>query len=382
VRLYPACPGNPDRFGGRDIGLGRDRGRVDDQHVNGHARYYFRRSGVRKPLPGLPWSSEFMAAYAGMLDGTPAPVPMEPGFRHGVGSVAAAVKGYLASAEFVGLAATTRVSRRRILETFAKEHGHRRIADLERKHIVDTLLKPFADKPGASRNFISALRVLVRYAVDVGLRSDDPTTGIKMAKLAPGGHYSWNEDDIAAFEARHPVGSKARLALALLLYSGQRRADVIGLGWQHIRDGCLHLRQQKTGKALSIPIHPELQAVLDATPADNLTFLVSERGRPFYPDAFNHWFKKRCVEAGLPKRAGPHGLRKACCRRLAEAGCSAPVIAAISGHTSLREVQRYIAAAEQSKLAEQGMAAITRTPSGNPGDREWQPAKKTNKNKG
>jgi integrase len=346
---------------------------------NGKARFYFRRAGARRPLPGLPGSSEFMAAYAAMLDGAPAPVPM----RHdGVGSVAAAVKGYLASAAFVGLADLTRGARRRTLETFAKEHGHRRIAELERKHIVDTLLKPFAEKPGASRNFIAALRVLVRYAVDVGLRSDDPTIGIKMAKLAPGGLYSWNEDDIAAFEARHPVGTRARLALALLLYSGQRRNDVLAFGWQHVRDGCLHLRQHKTGKPLAIPIHPELQAVLDAASADNLTFLVSDRGVPYQPTAFTHWFKRRCREAGLPKRAGPHGLRKACCRRLAEAGCSMKIIAAISGHASLSEVARYTDAAEQRQLAEQGVAAITRTSSGKLRARDWQTAQKANKTGG
>jgi integrase len=334
---------------------------------------------MRKPLPGLPGSREFMEAYGAMLADGPA-APMQAGFRHGVGSVAAAVKGYLASAEFSGLRPTSRIARRRILESFAGKHGHRRIAELERRH-VDDPLKSFAGKPGASRNFIAALRVLVRYAVNVGLRSDDPTVRLKMPKLAAGGHYTWNEDDIASFERRHPIGTKARLALALLLYTGQRRADVLALGWQHVRGGYVHLRQQKTGRPLAIPIHPELQAVLDATPADNLTFLVSERGRPFYPDAFNHWFRKRCVEAGLPKRAGPHGLRKACCRRLADAGCSMKVIAAISGHASLREIARYTEAADQRKLAEQGIAAITRTPSGKLPDREWQPEKKTNKNK-
>jgi integrase len=347
---------------------------------NGKARFYFRRAGVRRPLPGLPGSSEFMAAYAAML-ADPALSVVAHHAGAGVGSVAAAVKGYLASAAFVGLADLTRAARRRTLETFAKEHGHRLIAELERKNI-NTILKPFAEKPGASRNFIAALRVLVRYSIDVGLRSDDPTIGIKMPKLAPGGLYSWNEDDIAAFEARHPVGTRARLALALLLYSGQRRNDVLAFGWQHIRDGCLHLRQHKTGKPLAIPIHSELQAVLDVTPADNLTFLVSDRGVPYQPTAFTHWFKNRCREAGLPRRAGPHGLRKACCRRLAEAGCSMKVIAAISGHASLSEVARYTDAAEQRKLAEQGMAAITRTPSGKLGGRKWQTAQKANKTGG
>jgi integrase len=348
-----------------------------DRH--GHGRYYFRRAGTRARLPGLPGSSEFMAAYASMLDTAAArPGPAAPG---GVGSVAAAVKGYLASAQFSGLRPTSRLARRRILETFAKAHGHRRIAELERRHILGDLLQPFVGKPGASRNFLSALRVLVRYAVDVGLRVGDPTLGIKMPKLAPGGHYSWSEEDIGAFERRHPIGTKARLALALLLYTGQRRADIIGLGRQHIRGGCLDFRQQKTNRALVLPIHPEFELVLAATPRGNMTFLVSERGAAFHPDRFTHWFKARCVEAGLPRRASVHGLRKACARRLAEAGCSAPIIAAVTGHASLREVQRYIAAAEQRMLAEQGMAAITRTEIGNPDGRDWQPAQKTNKNK-
>jgi integrase len=122
----------------------------------------------------------------------------------------------------------------------------------------------------------------------------------------------------------------------------------------------------KTGKVLAIPLHPELRAVLDATPSDHLTFLVTRSGKPFHADAFTHWFKNRCIEAGLPARASVHGLRKAACRRLAEAGCSASVIAAISGHATLREVSSYTAAAEQVRLAQQGIEAVTRTKIGKP----------------
>jgi site-specific recombinase XerD len=124
---------------------------------------------------------------------------------------------------------------------------------------------------------------------------------------------------------------------------------------QHIRDGLINVRQSKTGTTLAIPLHPELQAVLKATPADHLTFLT----RPFRPDVFTHWFKRKCREAGLPSRASVHGLRKAACRRLAELGCSASVIAAISGYSPLREVSRYTAAADQVRLARQGIEALT-----------------------
>src|SRR5262245_6138080 len=126
-----------------------------------------------------------------------------------------------------------------------------------------------AGQPGAALNFLVALRGLMRHAINVGLRADDPTVGVRGPKFKSAGFYSWSEEDIAAFEAKHPIGSRARLALALLLYTAQRRADVIKLGRQHIRDGLLHIRQSKTGKPLAIPIHPALRTVLDATPSDH-----------------------------------------------------------------------------------------------------------------
>jgi integrase len=101
-----------------------------------------------------------------------------------------------------------------------------------------------------------------------------------------------------------------------------------------------------------IPVHPELAAVLEATPSDHLTFLTTATGKPFSAARFTNWFRDMCNEAGLPKGTSAHGLGKAACRRLAEAGCSANVIAAISGHATLREVQRYTAAADQARMGD------------------------------
>ena len=144
--------------------------------------------------------------------------------------------------------------------------------------------------------------------------------------------------------------------------SSARRSDVVRMGRQHVRKDAIEVRQQKTGTTLSIPIHPDLKAILDATPSEHLTFLTTKDGKPFSPAGFTNWFRECCIEAGLPKGSSAHGLRKAACRRLAEAGCSEKVIASISGHTSLREVERYTKAADQKRMAEAGMKAITRTP--------------------
>src|SRR5262249_19580759 len=132
------------------------------------------------------------------------------------------------------------------------------------------MLDAKAGTPVAARHFLQCLRVLIRYAISIGLRADDPTREIKLAKPKGDGCRTWTEDDIAAFEAQYPIGTKPRLALALLLHTAQRRADVVRMGRQHIRDGVLSVHEQKTGALLAIPVTPPLAAVLDATPSDNL----------------------------------------------------------------------------------------------------------------
>jgi integrase len=328
-----------------------------DRH--GKVRRYFRRPRFRQvPLPGLPGSVEFMAVYQAALATEAQRIEVGAG-QSKPGTVSAAVAGYFSSVGFTSLAANTKRGRRNILERFRQEHGDKRIATLQRAHIERII----AAKPTAvtALHFLIALRELMRFAVRVGLRSEDPTQGIKRPKLKSTGFYTWTEDDIARFETVHPIGTRARLAMSLGLYTGQRRCEILSLGRQHVRDGLVHLRQGKTGKTLAIPVHPDLQAVLDAVPLDQLTLITTVHGKPFDPMAFTTWFKSECQKAGLPQRATFRGLRKAASRRLAEAGCSANVIQAITGHASLKEVARYTAAADQLRLAQLGIQSIGRT---------------------
>jgi integrase len=162
---------------------------------------------------------------------------------------------------------------------------------------------------------------VVAVAITAGLRPGNPTTVIWVKLRATAGFKTWPEDAIAQFKARHPIGSKARLAFGLLLYTAQRRGDVIRMGRQHIKDGFIRVAQQKTGAVLEIPIIPELREILAAHPAEHLTFLRTRTGDPFGAPAFTNWFRDRCAEVGLPRGLVAHGLRKAACRRLAEAGC-------------------------------------------------------------
>jgi integrase len=330
-----------------------------DRH--GRPRFYFRRAGFKRvPLPGLPWSPEFMQKYQSALDGTPR-IEIGAG-RTVAGTVNAVVIGYFGSAAFQNLAPASQRHYRGIIERFRWEHGDKRIAKLERRNVM-AMLDAKVGTPAAARDFLCCLRLLIRYAIDIGLRESDPTLGIKMPKQKSDGFRTWSEEDIAAFASHYPVGSKPRLAFELLLHSAQRRADVIRLGPQHVRDGVLSVRQQKTGKTLAIPVSPALAAALDANPSKHLTFLVAEDEKPFEAAAFTKWFRRCCDAAGL-SGCSAHGLRKAACRRLAEAGCSANEIAALSGHSSLREVERYTRAADQARMARNALAKTRTATSG------------------
>jgi integrase len=326
-----------------------------DRH--GRPRFYYRRDGFKQaPLPGLPWSPEFMAAYEAAMRGEGAPIEIGAS-RTKPGTVSAAVITYYASVAFLSLAPGTRQMRRNILERFRAEHGDKRVALLQRNHIAN-MVAAKAATPAAAQTFLKVLRGLMQHCVDVGMRTDDPTAGVKSVKIRSDGIYTWSEDDIAAFEAEHPIGSRARLALALLLYTAQRRSDVVRMGRQHIRDGAVHVTQQKTAAVLAIPVHPDLARIIEATPSDHLTFLTAKKGAPFSPAGFGNLFRDWCREAGLPEACSAHGLRKAACRRLAEAGCSASQIMSVSGHRSLPEVQRYCVAADQARMARSAMASI------------------------
>jgi integrase len=131
-------------------------------------------------------------------------------------------------------------------------------------------------------------------------------------------------------------------------------------GRQHVRDGLLHVKQDKTGAELFIPIHAELQQIIAASSVGQMTFLVTEFGKPFSSVGFSNWFRKQCDKAGLPECTS-HGLRKACARRLADAGCSQHEIAAITGHASLKEIVRYTKGADQLRLARAAMQKMRAT---------------------
>ena len=189
----------------------------------------------------------------------------------------------------------------------------------------------------------------------------NPAREVRPLKYASSGFYTWSVGDVRQFEDRHPIGTKARLALALLLFTGSRRGDVVTFGRKHVRHGWLRFIPRKTRyrrqRVSEKPIIPQLADIIAASPCGDLAFLVTEYGRPFTANGFGGWFRKRCDEAALP-HCSAHGLRKAGATMAAEGGATERQLMAMFDWSSVNEATRYTEAANRKRLAGDGMKLL------------------------
>jgi integrase len=325
-----------------------------DRH--GKIRAYYRRDrGRRIALPNAIGSPEFFAAYQEALAGrTSHGLPTRAAAAPG--TFEALIRSYMQTAEYASLRATTKVGYQSRLETLRRDHGHRKVSEMTRERITKAFLLPYTDGPGAGLSMLKMLRILIRHAIALGWLHHDPSLGIKRPKQ--GEVRSWTDAELAQFAAHWPVGSKQRLAFALMLFTGQRRSDVHRMTWADVTGNTIRVVQQKTGAKLTIPFHADLRAILAATPREHVTILNTEFGMPFTVDGFSGFMRDAIKAAGLPLDCQPHGLRKAAGRRLAEAGCSSRELMAVLGHKTLTEAERYTRDADQARLAGAALARL------------------------
>ncbi|MER9133588.1 hypothetical protein [Mesorhizobium sp. M0768] len=212
----------------------------------GRPRHYFRHTNTM--LPGLPYSTEFMDAYSAALKaweaGRAAPTTMIGANRIQPGTIAALILSYYGSADFRNLAKASQKTYRNALERLRVDYGTGSVVKLERKHVLKMMDKK-GEHPGAANELLKMMKLLMGRAIDMGMRKEDPTLRIRRVKIKSGGFITWEEEDITAFYEAHQEGTRARLALDVLLFTGQRRSDVIGMGRQHVRNDVLSIRQQK-----------------------------------------------------------------------------------------------------------------------------------------
>jgi integrase len=222
-----------------------------------------------------------------------------------------------------------------------------------------------AATPHQARNFLDAMRGLFRWAKAADFVKVDPTAGVSNPTRKQGeGFKVWTEDDVARYEKRWPLGTRQRVWLDVLLYTGLRRGDVVRIGRQHVRNGVATLKTEKGGFTVEVnlPILPVLQATLDAGPCGDLAFICGERGRPLTKESFGNLFKDACKLAGVnaPKQAA-HGLRKIAATRAAENGATEFELMAIFGWSDPKMAALYVKGANRKRLAAQAMGKLAGT---------------------
>lgn len=345
-----------------------------DRH--GKERLRFRRKGYTAHYFAAALGTEaFRVEYAACMAGPADPVAAAIE-RTAPGTIADLVTRYFATPSRLGPSATTQAKVRRIIADFREEHGHRQVSTVRFEHIDAIVAKKAV--PGlrdtargpravggveAARKLRKELIRLFEFAVKLRMRPDNPVRQSEKVKVPAGerstGFHTWSEDDIATFRAHHAPGTRPRLAMELMLWTGQRGGDVIRMGRQHVADGRIRVRQAKGGKELTIALAPQLLAAIVAMPPRQgaLCFLLTEWGRPFSAKGFSGWFSEQCTLAGLPACTA-HGLRKAAMRRMAELGLSQQTLKSISGHSGDDEVALYTREADQQRLAESAIRAL------------------------
>ena len=342
-----------------------------DRDRHGNTRYYYRRNGKKTRIRALPGSSEFQAAYDAIASAVAHCRVKEAGPTPG--TYRWLCVQYFSSVDFKCLDPRTQYVRRQVLEHTCQEpiapEAKEIFADFPLKRMTSKAVRVLRDRkagvPHAANTRMKAIRRLFKWALEdevVGVTSN-PARDVALLRVGHGGYHSWTAAEVEQYEIRHAIGSTARLALALLMYTGQRRSDVILFGRQHVRDKSLRFTQQKNRNrkpiTLELPILPVLQSVIDASPTGDLTFLVNEYGNPFTAAGFGNKMRQWCDEACLPECTA-HGLRKAGAVIAAENGATPHELMAIFGWLTLKEAERYTRAAEQKKIAARAMPMLER----------------------
>ena len=320
-------------------------------------RWRFRKSGLPETQTSFSFDTpEWWGWYFAALKAERAPIADR---RAGAGTFSALIAAYYEAADWKLLRKATQRAYRGEIERFRAVSGDKRVRDLEPRHIA-RMMDLKAGTPAAANNLLRVLRVLMKFAEERGWREDNPAAKVKKLVYRSEGFKTWSEAEIAAFEKRWALGTLQRLAFDLLLYTGQRSGDVRIMTAGQIVDGYVRLRQEKTAELLEVPVHPALAASLAAARSSHLVLLTTQYGEPFTEKGFSQWVVKAAKAAGLVD-CSAHGLRKSAARRLAEAGCTTHQIMAITGHRSLKEVERYTRAADQRRNADAALARLAGT---------------------
>jgi integrase len=324
---------------------------------HGKVAWYVRRGvngtrGARIRLRGEFGSVEFLAEYQAALT---AKLPTETAGakRPTPGTLAWLIARYRDTVVWQqNLSAATRRQRENIFLHVIESAGDQPVSKITQATITAGRDRRAAQTPAQARNFLDALRGLFRWAREAGHVATDPTAGVRNPKRKAGpGFRAWTEDDVVAYERRWPLGTRQRVWLDVLLYTGLRRGDAVRLGRQHVRGGVAVLTTEKSqgGMTVTLPILRVLAETLAAGPCGDLSFIVGGHDCPMSKESFGNAFRVACDAAGV--KGSAHGVRKIAATRAANKGATVAELEAIFGWRGGTMASLYTREADRRRLA-------------------------------
>ena len=297
-------------------------------------------------------TAEFDAEYQAAISGAPRPAKG----KANVGSLAWLIERYRESSAWTGLSLATRRQRENILKQVIETAGRQPYS-----HVTEATIVAGRDRraatPFQARHFLDTMRGLFAWAKESGFVKFDPAAGVRYPLLKSGeGFPVWTEDDVDAYEKRWPLGTRQRVWLSVLLYTGLRRGDAVRLGRQHVRNGVATIRTEKTGTEVHIPLLPPLIEAIKAGPTGELAYICGVSGKPMTKKSFGNAFSDACRAAGVKKSA--HGLRKIGATRAANNGATVAQLNAIFGWSGSKMASLYTQAADRARLAREAISKL------------------------
>lgn len=342
----------------------------EDSTRHGTLRYRFRkdRASPRITLPGKPGDAVFEDAYKRLMAGQDIRKAKldRPRSKYASGTFGDLAEQYFAHMDELldtkNIALATHKQRHNLLGRIMPTLGDGQMATMEPRHIR-LVMQQFKNTPHQANNLLKSLRAMFKFGVKIGHLDADPSVGVESNSKVTDGFRPWEIDQVRAFFAHHGLGTKANLAMTLLIITACRRSDLVRLGpgnIQHI-DGKPYLAflQEKTGfkdrTKVVVPLVDALARAISSTPTGEQTFLITDYDKPFSKNGFGNRFRTWCREAGVPDEFSSHGIRKAVGTFLAEAGCTQYEIMAIHGHGDPKASEIYTRSVDRRKLVESAM---------------------------
>jgi integrase len=319
---------------------------------HGKVVFYFRKNGGRRiRLPDNYPSEEFNLEYQRLLASANAVKRLPPVAR--AGSLKWLVDKWRQSSDWLKTSPATRKQRDNILAPIIAKNGDLPFAQMKARHIRDGR-EERKNTPFAANNFLKVMRALFRWAREAEYVDKNTAMEVTFLSGKTEGFKPWTSDEVEKYRAHHPLGTRPRLAFEVILNTGLRRGDAVRLGRQHIKDGWITIKMEKTEFDLTIPVLDPLRSAIAAGPTGDLAIIATNSGAPFTKESFGNLFRQWCEEAGVSKSA--HGLRKLAAAQAAEAGATEEELQAWFGWQTIGQSSTYTRSASRKvkaqKLAE------------------------------